>query len=514
MPRTPVPALLLAALTLLTGCTAHIAGVPTAGTVEQNGPAGPVPPGLERFYGQPLTWKDCRPLSHDDLSRATFGNADARCAELTVPLDYAKPEGRTITIGVLRIPAAGERRGSVVVNPGGPGVSGMVAAVSLAPRFTRTRLGESYDLVGFDPRGIGVSEPQIRCLTDAEADADRLEPAEDTVAEVEAENREYAAKCAQRSGGTDVLANMGTRDVVRDIDVLRSALGEEKLTYLGYSYGTRIGTAYAEAFTGNVRAMVLDGAVDPLADPVEQAIGQAKGFEQALDAFFAQCADCRIGDPDALAKAVEALEDDPLPVGARALSASDAVTGVASALYDDQLWPILQQALNGLADGDGTQLLLLADLYLGRDRDGSYSNSNDALIAVRCVDEPRITDRAELERVAAEIAEATKGSFLTGAEPPLPARDVCAFWPAPNTAQPHQPKVDGLPQVLVISTTGDPATPYQAGVNLAKALDARLVTYDAVQHTAFLQRIPCVDDIGVAYLLDLTLPAEDVTCEG
>ena len=513
MPRTRAAAL-LAVLTLLTGCTAHVVGVPSAGTVERNGPAGVVPTGLESFYAQPLTWQDCRPLAHDDQSRATFTNRTARCAKLTVPLDYAKPDGRTATIGVLRVPATGERKGSVLVNPGGPGVSGMVAAASMAPRFTRTALGEGYDLVGFDPRGIGVSTPQIRCLTAAEADADRLEPDEDTVAEVEAENKDYAAKCAERSGGADVLANMGTRDVVRDMDVLRSALGEEKLTYIGYSYGTRIGTAYAEAFTGNVRAMVLDGAVDPLEDPVQQAIGQAKGFDQALDAFFAQCEGCAIADDAALTAALERLEDQPLAVGARKLSASDLVTGIAAALYDDQTWPILQQALDGVVAGDGAQMLLLADLYLGRDQDGEYANTQDALIAVRCVDEPRITDRAEVEKVTAEVTAATKGSFITGTDPPLPALDACAFWPAPNTAEPHQPKVDGLPQVLVVSTTGDPATPYQAGVNLAKALNARLLTYDAVQHTAFLQRIPCVDDIGVAYLQDLTLPAEDVTCEG
>ncbi|MFC7613175.1 alpha/beta hydrolase [Actinokineospora soli] len=358
-----------------------------------------------------------------------------------------------------------------------------------------------------------MSTPQIRCLTAAEADADRLEADEDTVAEVEAENKDYAAKCAERSGGADVLANMGTRDVVRDMDVLRSALGDEKLTYLGYSYGTRIGTAYAEAFTANVRAMVLDGAVDPLEDPVQQAIGQAKGFDQALDAFFAECQGCAIADDAALTDAVEKLEAEPLVVGARKLSASDLVTGIAAALYDDQTWPILQQALDGVAAGDGAQMLLLADLYLGRDQDGEYSNTQDALIAVRCVDEPRITDRAKVEQVTQQVADATKGSFITGTDPPLPALDVCAFWPAPNTAEPHQPKVDGLPQVLVVSTTGDPATPYQAGVNLAKALNGRLLTYDAVQHTAFLQRVDCVDDIGVAYLLDLTLPGEDVTCE-
>ncbi|MFC5287407.1 alpha/beta hydrolase [Actinokineospora guangxiensis] len=517
MPRSRVAALLTALLTVLlplSGCTVVMEGVPAAGAVEHRGPAGAVPAGLETFYSQPLTWQDCRPLIHDDQSKATFGNRAARCARLNVPLDYADPGGRAITIGLLRIPATGERKGSLVINPGGPGVSGMVSAASLAKDYSRTQLGVSYDLVGFDPRGIGVSEPEIRCLTDAEADAERLEPAEETVAEVEAENKDFAAKCAERSGGAEVLANMGTRDVVRDMDVLRSALGEEKLTYLGYSYGTRIGTAYAEAFTGNVRAMVLDGAVDPLEDPVQQAIGQAKGFDQALDAFLAQCRGCAVADEAELNKLIEDMEDKPLAVGSRKLSASDVVTGIAAALYDDQLWSVLQQALDSLVDDDGTMMLLLADLYIGRDQNGEYSNTQDALIAVRCVDEPRITDRAEVERVTAEVAEATKGSFIAGTEPPLAALDVCAFWPAPNTAEPRQPQVDGLPQVLVISTTGDPATPYQAGVGLAKALSARLLTYDAVQHTVFLQGEKCVDDVGIAYLLDLELPAEDLTCEG
>ncbi|SDC97104.1 alpha/beta hydrolase [Actinokineospora iranica] len=509
----PLLALLVA---LLSACTVSVSGTAVIGTVEQVGPKGPVPAGLERFYSQPLTWSDCRAYIHDDESRTAFVKRDIRCARLTVPLDYANPGGREITIGVLRRQAAKARLGALVLNPGGPGGSGMSAAVSVATKAKRTELADRFDIVGFDPRGVGASEPRVRCLTGPEMDADRIDPPETTVADAEAENQDFAAKCAERTG-VDVLANIGTRDVVRDMDVLRSALGEEKLTYLGYSYGTRIGTAYAEAFPGNVRAMVLDGAVDPLEDPAQQAIGQAQGFEKALADYFAWCAErpaCVIKTKDDLRAKIDALETAPLSVGGRRLSASDATTGIAAALYSDDVWPVLSDALAGLAKGSGVTLMLLADLYLGRASDGEYSGSMDALIAVRCVDEPRLTDRAKLAEVATRVAEATKGSFLTDTDPPLPALDPCAFWPAPNTTEPHQPVVTGAPRLLVVSTTGDPATPHQAGVNLAKSLDARLLTYEATQHTAFLQGDECVDSVGIRYLVDLSLPAADMTCEG
>ncbi len=501
----------------LAACTVTVPGTPTAGESERPGPRGPVPAGLERFYGQALTWSDCRSFAHDDQSRTAFASRGVRCSLLTVPLDYAKPTGRTATVGVLRKPAAKDRVGALVLNPGGPGVSGMTAAVSIGNQVEGSEIADRFDLVGFDPRGIGVSRPRLTCLTGPEMDADRAEPQEDTVAAVEAENKDFAAKCAERSGGVDVLANAGTRDVVRDMDVLRSVLGEEKLTYVGYSYGTRIGTAYAEAFPGNVRAMVLDGAVDPLEDPVQQAIGQSKGFDSALADFFAWCADkasCAVKTKDDLRTLITALEGEPLPVANRALSASDATTGIAAALYSDETWSVLAKALGELRSGAGDTLMLLADLYLGRDDDGEYSGTIDALVAVRCVDEPRITDRARVDVVTRQIAEATRGSFMADTDPPLPALDVCAFWPAPNTATPHQPRVDGVPPLLVVSTTGDPATPYQAGVNLAKALNSRLLTYEATQHTAFLQGDACVDDVGARYLVDLALPAADLTCRG
>ncbi|WP_436494115.1 alpha/beta hydrolase [Actinokineospora sp. HUAS TT18] len=492
-------------------------GTPVTGETETLGPKGAVPAGLERFYSQALTWRDCRALAHDDESKRAFATRDVRCATISVPLDYAKPDGRTVSLGLLRKQATGTKIGSLLINPGGPGVSGMSAAATIAGQIKGTELAEKFDLVGFDPRGIGVSEPRIVCLTDPEMDADRVEPDNATVADEEAENKDFAAKCTERSGGADVLANVGTREVARDMDVMRSVLGDEKLNYVGYSYGTRIGTAYAEAFPANVRALVLDGAVDPNEDPVTQSIEQVKGFDKALDDFFAWCADkrsCTVKDRQTLRGLLEGLEAKPIAVGTRKLSQSDATTAVAAALYSDEAWTFLAGALAELAQGTGEQLMTLADLYLGRGEDGKYSGTMAALVAVRCVDEPRLTDRGQVEEATRKIIEGTKDSFMAATDPPLAALDPCAFWPAPNTSTPHQPKVDGLPPVMVISTTGDPATPYQAGVNLAKAIGGRLVTYEATQHTVFMQGDACVDKLGTRYLVDLQLPTDGTRCRG
>ncbi|HEY8374389.1 MAG TPA: alpha/beta fold hydrolase, partial [Pseudonocardiaceae bacterium] len=226
---------------------------------ERRGPAGAVPAGLERFYGQTLAWGSCESYATTGEDLAAFRGEGLQCARVEVPLDYADPGGRTISLGLLRRPAGDpERRiGVLLINPGGPGASGMSAAANLASAVAGNELGQRFDLVGFDPRGIGASQPQVRCLTDEERDAERLDLDVDTspegVAQTEAETQDYVAKCVERTGA-DVLANLGTRDVARDLDVLRSVLGDEKLTYLGYSYGTRLGTTYAEMFPDNVRA--------------------------------------------------------------------------------------------------------------------------------------------------------------------------------------------------------------------------------------------------------------------
>ncbi|RLK54747.1 alpha/beta hydrolase [Actinokineospora cianjurensis] len=514
-------AVLALAASTLAACSAD---EPPAPVTEQRGPRGAVPVGLERYYGQPLTWEDCAPYARTDADRQTLRAPGLRCARLTVPLDYTAPGGDTITLGLSRKPATddGNRIGSLVINPGGPGVSGLSTAARLSGVGGLNRL---FDFVGFDPRGTGSSEPVVRCLTDAERDAERADDDElDTspqgVAKAEADQRDYATKCAERTGkGAAMLANIGTRDVARDVDVLRSALGDEKLTYLGYSYGTRIGSTYAEAFPGNVRAMVLDGAVDPTQDAVAELVAQATGFQSAFTDFVAWCVqrqDCALGRDATRAlrsfhALVRPLAERPIETGdGRRLSYSDATTGVTQALYSEQLWELLNTGLNELKQNRSHTLMALADAYLERDKSGRYTTTQDAFVAVRCVDDTRVTDRAAVLEAQQRYKQAAP--FLDDGKPASDALDACAFWPVPTTSTPHLPSVEGLPPVLVISTTGDPATPYEAGVALAKALGGRLLTYEATQHTAFLQGVRCVDDAGSAYLTELRLPQEGVRC--
>lgn len=509
------------------GCTSLVEGSsePQVPYEESAGPAGEVPEGLDEFYGQRLSWENCAEYASGDLDAQPLADPAVECTRLTVPLDYAKPTGETIRIGVLRRPAENQddRIGSLVINPGGPGVAGLSTAAALGAE--NDELAARFDFVGFDPRGVGSSEPTISCVTGEERDADRADDSEldgspAGVAKSEQENRDYAAKCAQRTEfGKDMLANIGSRDVVRDMDVLRSALGDEKLSYLGYSYGTRIGSTYAEAFPGNVRAMVLDGAVDPTKDAVEEVVAQGKGFQEAFDDFVGWCLerdDCPF-DSAATAnvdyqKLVRPLVENPIDLDdGRPLSYEDATTGTVQALYSQQLWEHLQTGLNELRQHEGRTLMSLADLYLERDKSGSYSTTQDAFVAIRCVDDPRVTDPATIKETNQRYKAAAP--FLDDGNPPSAAKDSCAFWPVPNTSKPHLPKVDGLAPVLVISTTGDPATPYQAGVALAKALGGALLTFEATQHTIFLQGNECVDDVGTAYLIDGTVPEKGTRCK-
>jgi pimeloyl-ACP methyl ester carboxylesterase len=494
---------------------------------EKKGPVGVVPAGLEKFYAQPLTWGPCAPYATTDNARSSFGSPGLQCARMTVPLDYAKPTGDTITIGLLRRPASkpNERIGSLVVNPGGPGASGMEAAAGLSGQLAQSPLGERFDLVGFDPRGVGASQPQISCATGQERDVERAEDLDADgspagVAKKEAQQHDFANNCVNRTQhGADMLENMGTRDVARDLDALRSTLGDQKLSYLGYSYGTRIGYTYSEAFPNNVRGMVLDGALDPTQNEVESQVAQGEGFGKAFGKFAGWCApqqDCALGaDPAAATKAfqdlIRPLLDNPVSVGdGRKLSFGDATLGVIQALYSEQLWEPLNSGLNELKQGRGRTLMALADEYNERDSDGHYATTQDAFTAVRCVDDPRVTDKNEI--LSAENRYDQVAPFLDDGRPNGAALDACAFWPVPNTSQPHEPSVANVPPSLVISTTNDPATPYQAGVNLAKSLKGGLLTFEGTQHTVFLQGNACVDQVGTAYLLNGALPADGTRC--
>jgi pimeloyl-ACP methyl ester carboxylesterase len=468
--------------------------------------------------GSPIQWSACKP-AETDQSRIPPG---AECGMLSVPVDYNKPDGDVAQIAMIRFKATGQKIGSLIINPGGPGESGVEAAASLIPTLPQS-VRERFDLVGFDPRGVANSSPAVWCNSDADNDRLRADPQVDYspagVAHIEQETKEFVQRCVDKMG-KEFLENVGTANVARDLDSMRAALGDDKLTYLGYSYGTRIGSAYAEAFPDKVRAMILDGAVDPNADPIEADLRQAAAFQQAFNDYAADCAkspDCPLGtDP---AKAVEVYRSlvDPLvdkpakTKDPRGLSYSDAIVGTILPLYSPSLWRHLTQALSELSEGKGDTMLTLADLYMGRDAKGHYNNSTDVRVAVNCVDQPPVTDRAktvEEDRRSRELAPFMSYGQFTGHAP----LETCAFWPVPPTSTPHEIKVSGLPPILVVSTTNDPATPYQAGVDLAKQLGGTLLTFEGTQHTVVFQGNACIDNISATYLVDVTVPPPNTRC--
>ncbi|WP_344859162.1 alpha/beta hydrolase [Amycolatopsis ultiminotia] len=452
------------------------------------------------------------------MEKQLYADPSFDCARLTVPLDYARPSGRTVTLGLLRHRATdtAHRVGSLVLDPGGPGGSGMTAAATLVK--PAGQLAARFDFVGFDPRGVHASEPRITCRSDAEQDADRASDAESDrspagVAKQLAEARAYGASCAKNTGA-DVLAHIGTREVVRDVDALRSALGEEKLTYLGYSYGTQIGSSYAEAYPDKVRAMILDGVIDPAQDLPQTLVAQTAGFQDAFTQFARWCAkqpSCPLtGDATTafqrLARPLVISKAPALP--GRTLSFEDAVTATNAALYSRDNWPVLLRGLQELTHGQGSTLLDLADNYYERDPDGHYSGAIDAYFAVRCVDYDRVTDRATIDSAHRQML--TNAPFLDGGSPDTSELDVCSTWPVPPTSRTHRLSAPEPSKVLVVSTTHDPATPYRQGAAVAKALRAPLLTFDGTQHAAFLRGNACVDRIAAEYLV--TTVARDSRC--
>jgi pimeloyl-ACP methyl ester carboxylesterase len=470
-------------------------------------------------YGQAPTWGSCAGFIGTDTVVPT-----AECGMVGVPVDYAKPDGPQAHLAVIRIPATGDRIGTLMINPGGPGASAVDTVAGMGASLANTDITRRFDLVGFDPRGVGHSTPQVRCRTDAEFDAYRREPMTDYspagVAHIEQIYQQIAENCVARTG-QDFLAEVGTASTARDMDVVRAALGESQINYLGYSYGTELGARYADQFPDRVRAMVLDGAVDPSSDPIAENLRQLAGFQQAFDDYAADCArspGCPLGqDPTQFVARYHQLID-PLvqQVGRtsdpRGLSYQDAITGTVNALYTQRYWKFLTSGLLGLQRGtDAGDLLLLADDYQERDASGRYSNQQDAFTAIRCVDSPYPTDPAAwavADLQARAVAPFMAYGEFTGFAP----RDPCAMWPVPPTSTPQSAISPGPGKVVVVSTTGDPATPYQAGVDLAREMDASLITFTGTQHTVVFNGDACVDSAVVAFLVDSVQPPPGLQC--
>lgn len=426
--RRPLSSALLSFGLLLGGLP--LAAPPLAGATEE--------PGAGQTPGAPVvapqqSWNSCREFIADTSEIRT-----ARCATVSVPVDYDQPGGTQAKLAVIRVPATGQRFGALLVNPGGPGASAVDMVAAMAPAIADTDILRHFDLVGFDPRGVGHSTPALRCRTDAEFDAYRRDPMADYspagVTHVEQVYRQLAQDCVDRMGFS-FLANIGTASVARDMDMVRQALGDDQINYLGYSYGTELGTAYLERFGTHVRAMVLDGAIDPAVSPIEESISQMAGFQTAFNDYAADCARspaCPLGTDSAQWVSRYHALVDPLvqkpgkTSDPRGLSYADATTGTINALYSPQRWKYLTSGLLGLQRGsDAGDLLVLADDYDGRDADGHYSNDQDAFNAVRCVDAPTPADPAAwvaADQRIRQVAPFLSYGQFTGSAPAICAR--------------------------------------------------------------------------------------------
>jgi pimeloyl-ACP methyl ester carboxylesterase len=427
----------------------------------------------------------------------------AECATIDVPVDYDDPEGDTLALSVARAPATGDRIGALFVNPGGPGGTATDFAVGIATQLP-SELTAHFDIVGVDPRGLGASD--IDCGGDPTElyGVDYSIDSPDDEADLLGVSQDYVDECEQAVG--DLLPHLGTEDVARDIDAVREAMGDDQLNYLGFSYGTAIGQMLAELFPDRLRAMVIDGVVELGPTGPELAAEQSLGFESALDAFIEDCdsdGSCPIGPnaADAVDELMATVEDEPIPASPRDLGPGELAIGMAMPLYDESRWPTFARAIDDALDGDGSGMVALADEYLGL-------SDTDIYFAVNCLDFAWPESPEELlDDGAAAAAEAPHFG-----EPIVNDYVRCSMWPAPADPLPDVTAPDA-PPIVVVSTTNDPATPYEAGVRTAERLESGvLLTHEGEGHGVVGSGVPCIDDAVTTYLVDLEPPEDGATC--
>lgn len=459
-----------------------------------------------------LQWGTC--------ANKTAAMTQLECATLTVPRDHSDPGAGTIEIEVARSASTGtpdERIGSLVLNPGGPGVSGIEFLAGAATTFPE-KLTDRFDLVSFDPRGVAESTP-LHCLTDEQREqqleGDLTPDGVDDVDQLVKDQAELLEGC--KASETALLEHVSTADVAADMDLLREALGDEQLTYMGFSYGTSVGATYATMFPANTRALVLDGSVSPDSSREEELLAQAKGFAKVYDSFVAACnasEKCPLA-PDANARidAVRTeLEAQPLMVstsaGDRELSADLFDIALATGLYNTTVWSPMASAIAKIDDGGGATLLTLVDQQIGRKPDGTFTNAADARAAINCADDTERPSVQEGSEAARRIAEAV----------PTFGRAVgwgmlsCLDWPSAANPTPT-PTGEGAPPVLVVGTLGDPATPYEWSQRMADVLESgALLTYEGDGHTAFLSGGECIQNAVTDFLVDLKVPTAGTSC--
>ena len=467
-----------------------------------------VAPELLPYYGQELAWEAC-------------GGAGFDCTTVTAPRDWADPSRGELQLAVVRHRAtSGKPLGSLLTNPGGPGASGVSIVRDSLSFVTGQRLSSDFDVIGFDPRGVGQSTA-VTCYDPAQLDAylydipPGVRGSDERTASLEARNEGFAQACDANSDG--ILPFITTENAARDMDLLRAVLGDQKLNYLGYSYGTFLGATYAKLFPDRVGRMVLDGAVDPSVPGSEVGVVQAIGFENSLRTFMADCltiSSCPFGgsvddamaDLSALLARVDAR---PLPASdGRRLDADSLMTAIIAALYSQDSWAFLRSALGGAAEGQADVAFQLADLYNGRVGGQYQDNSTEAFRAYNCMDYPDdgAADDAALQERLEREAPTSAPYWLSP--------DVCDAWPYPPTGSRGPITAEGTPPIVVVGTTGDPATPYQWAESLAAQLaQGVLVTRVGEGHLGYNRGNACVDAAVEGFLVDDTVPEDGLRCE-
>ncbi|MFC9908649.1 alpha/beta hydrolase [Streptomyces sp. NPDC127197] len=481
----------------------------------------------EDLTAQELSWKACpapaQAQGGGDAPSPLPDGDDWQCATMKAPLDWDDPEGDTIDIALIRAQTSGaesRRIGSLIFNFGGPGGSGVTALPAFGAGYATLRT--RYDLVSFDPRGVGRSAP-VWCENDQQLDIYFQQDAtpDDATERTEyVDNvKEFNAACEKNS--ERILPHVRTTDAARDMDLLRQVLGDDKLHYFGISYGTELGGVYAHLFPENVGRAVFDAVVDPTETPEQGSLGQAEGFQLALDNYAEHCVsqveDCPVGNSAQdvkarIAKLLKDLDSKPIPgIFPRELTQTAATSGIAQALYSQDFWEYLTEGLEQAYDGNGQILLLLSDSLNGRNQNGEYSNLTAANVAINCADDkPRYTTEY-VERKLPEFraASALFGDFLAW------SMLSCTDWAVQGAADHPDVSAPGAAPILVVGNTGDPATPYEGARKMVQALGNGVgveLTYRGQGHGAYDSKNKCVQGAVNAYLLDGKVPAVGTVC--
>ncbi|MBA2944392.1 alpha/beta hydrolase [Streptomyces himalayensis] len=511
MPRFVRSAALAAAVLLAAGCSG------SGGTSEDSKPSATAPSsrGAEgsdlpvSLTSQKLTWGRCKATSD-----APAPGSHWQCATLKVPLDYAKPDGETIDIALIRARSTGEgeRIGSLLFNFGGPGGSGVSMLPSFADQYATLR--ERYDLVSFDPRGVAASEG-VRCRSDKEIQAAE---SVDLTPDTATEEKRYFKDAADFGDGCErdagkLLAHVSTEEAARDMDLMRQVLGDDKLHYMGISYGTELGGVYAHLFPERTGRLVLDAVVDPSVGAVGHAENQTRGFQRALDNYLKSTGQDPKQGTQKIVDLLERIDAKPLPTSSdRELNQTLATTGITVTLYSRQYWPALTSALESAEAGDGTELLALADAYNERDPSGHYSTQSHSQRAISCLD---TKDRPTPEEAEKRLAEFRKISPVFGEFLGWDTAGWCHDWPVPGLYDNPEVSAPGAAPILVVGNTGDPATPYEGARKMADELGEGVgveLTWKGEGHGAYGSGSDCVDESVNDYLLDGTVPKDGKVC--